>query len=331
MSRLTRAWERIRANDFLTGVVALGVVVALAAGVTYFYMSPPGRQTVTFTTSDAASLSGGEDVRVAGISVGKVSDVRLRKDDVEVDLDVTGDVKVGDRSSVRVQLLTAVGGYFVSLVPAGKASEESRTIPADRVTVPYTIADTLQELPRITNQVEGDPVESTLAQVADGLGENSKSLRNLIDGLQSLSGIVDRQRRQVDSILAMASNYMTTFSNSREFVFELIRKVNIAFSQFYTYRAGFSKAYEELGGVLERLGAVSKFYLNHKDQIYSAVVAARGTAERLRDGMSAMIDNLGPLQKQLTALVAPEGASNANTAFVLDATAMCLPVAGRTC
>jgi len=331
MSRLSRAWERIRANDFLTGLVAIGLVVVLAAGVTYFYLSPPGRQSVTFTTRDAASLSGGEDVRVAGVSVGKVSDIRLRADDVEIDLDIAGDVEVGDRSSVRVQLLTAVGGYFVSLVPAGKITDNSRTIPADRVSVPYTIADTLQELPRITDEVDGDPVESTLAQVADGLGENSASLRHLIDGLQSLSTIVDRQRRQVDSVLAMASDYTTTFSNSRDFVFELIRKVNIAFSQFYTYRAGFSEAYRQLGGVLERLGAVSTFYLNHSDQIYSAVVAARDTAQRLRDGMDAMIGNLGPLQSRLTALVAPEGAPDVNSEFVLDATAMCLPVPGRTC
>lgn len=280
MSGLTRAWERIRANDFLTGMVAVGLAAVLIAGVSYFYMAPPGRQAITFTTRDVASLSGGgEDVRVAGISVGKVADVRLRADDVEVELDVTDDVVVGDRSSVRVQLLTAVGGYFVSLIPpSGRVTDTSRTIPADRVTVPYTIADTLQELPRITDEVDGDPIESTLAQVADGLGENSKSLRHLIDGMRSISTIVDKQRRQVDAILAMASNYMTTFANSREFVFELIRKVNVALSQFYTYRAGFSEAYRQLGGgVLQRLGgAVSNFYLNHSDQIYAAVVA-RGT------------------------------------------------------
>ncbi|ASR01249.1 MlaD family protein [Gordonia rubripertincta] len=331
MSGLTRAWERIRANDFLTGMVAVGLAAVLIAGVSYFYMAPPGRQAITFTTRDVASLSGGEDVRVAGISVGKVADVRLRADDVEVELDVTDDVVVGDRSSVRVQLLTAVGGYFVSLIPSGRVTDTSRTIPADRVTVPYTIADTLQELPRITNEVDGDPIESTLAQVADGLGENSKSLRHLIDGMRSISTIVDKQRRQVDSILAMASDYMTTFANSREFVFELIRKVNVALSQFHTYRAGFSEAYRQLGGVLQRLGAVSNFYLNHSDQIYAAVVGARNTADRLRYGMDAMIDNLGPLQSRLASLVAPEGAPDADSAFVLDATAMCLPVAGRKC
>ncbi|MGW0037006.1 MlaD family protein [Gordonia sp. NPDC003376] len=330
MSRLSKRWERVRSNDVGMGLLALAVAAAVLVGVTYFYLSPPGRQMITFTTRDAASLSPGMDVRVAGISVGTVADVRLLPENVAVDLDVDGEVGVGDRSSVKVQLLTAVGGYFVSLVPGGRVTEDSSTIAAQRVSVPYTIADTLQELPRITDEVSGNTIEQSLAQLSKGLGDNTASVRALIGGLHSLASVVDDQRRQVDKVAALAAEYTTTFDNSRAFVFELIRKVNVALSQFYTYRAGFSEAYRQLGGVLERLGAVSTFYLNHSDQIYPAVVAARDTALRMRDGMDAMITNLGPLQQNLTSLVSTAASPGAQP-FVIDATRMCLPVPGRSC
>ena len=142
---------------------------------------------------------------------------------------------------------------------------------------------------------------------------------------------MDDQKVQVRSILDMANEYLTTFDNSRDFVFELVRKVNIALSQYYTYRAGFSQAYKGLGGVLERVGVLAQFYLNHTDQVYPAVVAARDTLRRLNDTTSGFINQLVPLRDELMRLIGPANAADQNAGFVLDATSMCLPVPGRAC
>lgn len=331
MSQLRRFRELLAENDLLAGLLAVAVIAAVVVGVSYYYLSPPGRQQISFTTRDASSISGGENVRVAGVSVGKVERVTLGDKDIRVTLDVDSAVRIGDATRVKVQLLTAVGGYFISLIPGGKVTGDSGHIAADRVSVPYTIADTLQELPRITGNVTGQPIDQSLQQVADGLSQVNPSIRNAIDGLQTLSTVMDDQRVQVRSVLDMASEYLTTFDNSRDFVFELIRKVNIALSQYYTYRAGFSQAYKGLGGVLERVGVLARFYLNHTDQVYPTVVAARDTLKRLGDTTSGFINQLVPLREQLMRLVAPANAADQNAEFVLDATSMCLPVPGRTC
>ncbi|WHU47415.1 MlaD family protein [Gordonia sp. L191] len=331
MSQLRRFRERLAENDLLAGLIAVLVIAAVVAGVAYYYLSPPGRQEISFTTRDASSVAGGEDVRVAGVSVGKVERVSLGDKNVQVTLDVDSKVHIGDATRVKVQLLTAVGGYFVSLIPGGKVTDDSSTIAADRVSVPYTIADTLQELPRITDNVNGKPIDQSLQQVADGLSQANPSIRNAIDGLQTLSTVMDDQKVQVRSILDMANEYLTTFDNSRDFVFELVRKVNIALSQYYTYRAGFSQAYKGLGGVLERVGVLAQFYLNHTDQVYPAVVAARDTLRRLNDTTSGFINQLVPLRDQLMRLIGPANAADQNAGFVLDATSMCLPVPGRAC
>jgi len=263
--------------------------------------------------------------------VGKFERVSLGDKNVQVTLDVDSKVHIGDATRVKVQLLTAVGGYFVSLIPGGKVTDDSSTIAADRVSVPYTIADTLQELPRITDNVNGKPIDQSLQQVADGLSQANPSIRNAIDGLQTLSTVMDDQKVQVRSILDMANEYLTTFDNSRDFVFELVRKVNIALSQYYTYRAGFSQAYKGLGGVLERVGVLAQFYLNHTDQVYPAVVAAREPLRRLNDTTSGFINQLVPLRDELMRLIGPANAADQNAGFVLDATSMCLPVPGRAC
>ena len=245
-------------------------------------------------------------------------------------LDLDDTVRVGNRTRVKVQLLTAVGGYFVALQPSGPASEDSGTISPDRVTVPYTVADILQELPRVTDNVSGEPVDRSMMQVADGVGKNTAAFRNAMDGLQTVATIMDRQKAQVQSILSMASQYTGTFNKSRDFVMELVRKVNIALSQYYTYRYGFSEAFRQLGGVLERLGVLAQFYLNHEYEFDNGVVGLRALAKKLETSTQSVIDRLEPMRDQLMRLVG-DGKHKSKDQFVIDATAMCLPVPGRTC
>ena len=135
---MQRRLKRIEMSDAAVGLVAIGVVAVLAAVAAYFYLSPPNERTVTFTTRDAVSLRGGEDVRVAGISVGKVKDVVLASDDnnVTVSMSVKSDVHLGDDARVQVRLLTAVGGFFVALEPGGAdVVRNAVTIPIERLSV----------------------------------------------------------------------------------------------------------------------------------------------------------------------------------------------------
>lgn len=323
--------EKLVENDLLSGAIAMFLAVVLVVVVGAVYLKPPGRQALSFTTTDAATITGGEDVRVAGISVGSVSDVALRESDVEVTLDVEDKVRVGDRARIKVQLLTAVGGYYVNLIPGGRSTDAESTIPADRVTMPYTVADILQELPPVIDEIDGEPIDGSLQQVAEGFGEHAPAFRNAIDGLQTVADVMAKQESQINSISGMASEYMATFNNSRAFVFDLVRKVNIALSQYYTYRHGFSDAYDKLGDVLQQLGSLAQFYLNHSDELFHVAQAARAGVKELNDNANdIIIDRLEPMRDQLMRLIGPEGVT-AGEAAVIEATKMCLPVAGGKC
>ena len=60
---MSRTWQRVTSSEVRIGLLAIMVIAAVIAGVTYFYLSPPNRQTVSFTTRDGASLQAGQDVR----------------------------------------------------------------------------------------------------------------------------------------------------------------------------------------------------------------------------------------------------------------------------
>lgn len=153
-----KAWFRrffrdVSAHQRAIGLGALIVTAVVVAATVLVYLRPPGQQTVSFVTDDAVSIKQGLDVRVAGVSVGSVESVELGADEVEVTTKIDDHVFIGDNTSVQVRMLTAVGGYFVTLVPAGNSPLGSEVIPSAKVVVPYSISDVLQEAPRITGEV----------------------------------------------------------------------------------------------------------------------------------------------------------------------------------
>lgn len=329
--RVRGGLRRIRESDVLKGVIALVVAGVLVATVGVLYLNPPNTKTVSFLTKDAISVRGGEDVRVAGISVGKVESVSLGDDAVEVDLQIDADIRIGDQTRAEVRLLTAVGGYFVTLIPLGDTVSGDTVIPLERVTVPYTIADTLQELPRVTDNTEGVPVEATLDELSRGLQSHPDGIRDAVAGMQTIARVVDRQKRQVESILAMVGSYSATFDESRAFVAALIDKANILISTFHIHRVGFNEAYFYLGNVLSRLGPIGRFYLNHRHEVADVVRQTREMAATLRDDMGGLISNLETARTQLLRLIEPMKVVAGGEEYEIDASNLCLPVRGRPC
>ncbi|WP_234293498.1 MlaD family protein [Nocardia jinanensis] len=322
--------RRIGRSDTAIGAVVVLVTVAILAAVTVYYLNPPGRTTIAFETTDAAALDIGQDVRVAGISVGTVTKISALPATVRVEAELDSDTFVGTDSQVSVRMLTPVGGYAITVVPSGSEPLGDAVIPVDRVDVPYSIADVLQASPRVTDDVDGAVIDANIEQVADALEHNSPSVGSLIEGMNSIAAVMDRQRDQVHQIAGLASEYLETFNNDREFVFHFIREVEIVASTYNTAAAGFNESYHRLGDVLRRLTSVEKFYLGHKDELKAAVTNLRGAIEDTQTHLGPAIDRLLALKGQLEAWLTPEGMAAIGGGTVL-ASELCVPIPGRTC
>ncbi|WP_405166487.1 MlaD family protein [Nocardia sp. NBC_01499] len=116
----------------------LGVVV-VAAAFGLVYVADGDAATYTAQLSDAGATRVGDEVRVAGMTVGTVKSLSLLADRVEMTLTVDNDVFVGAQSTIDIRMLTIVGGHYVALHPAGTRPLGSAKIPSDHVTLPYNL------------------------------------------------------------------------------------------------------------------------------------------------------------------------------------------------
>ncbi|WP_312870776.1 MlaD family protein [Gordonia asplenii] len=316
-------------NDAILGVGVVVVVVAMLAVLGVLYLRPPSQKSFTFETTDAAAITTGQDIRVAGISVGKVEKVELEPERVKVTARVDDTTRIGDQSRVEVRMLTPVGGYAITLIPMG-TTPLSAAIPTERVAVPYSIGDVLQAAPKVTDDVDATDVNANLHQVAAALKGNSTSLRSIVDGMNSITGIFDRQREQVHQVAALASEYMQTFNGNREFVFALLNKIDQVVNAYNNASVGFNYTYWLLASALERINPFLRFYRNHTDLIRDYVYKIRDSVLDAKNHLEPMLQSLGAMRSQMAAWITPEGMKQlgGQTLWVNN---LCVPIAGRNC
>jgi phospholipid/cholesterol/gamma-HCH transport system substrate-binding protein len=106
-----------RISDVRLGLLGAVAVVVLLAAVGIVSVVETGMTTYTAELSDAGSVRADDDVRVAGITVGKIKSVTLQSDHVDMSFTVKDDVFIGDATSLEVRMLTIVGGHYLAVQP----------------------------------------------------------------------------------------------------------------------------------------------------------------------------------------------------------------------
>jgi virulence factor Mce-like protein len=309
------------------GTAAMIVLMVIAVIAAMLYINPPGRQIVTFYTRDAAAIRTGDDVRIAGISVGKVEDMELEADRVRVRAQVKNSAFVGDQSQIEVRMLTVVGGYYVAINSLGDAPLGEHPIPVERTTMPYDLVRTLTDATKITDNVATKPVKESLDELNASLeGTNVDALAAVLDAGNAVMSTVDRQRGQITKILNLSDEYIQSLADFRGELKELIMKISILEQTLMLYSKGFGDSLAGMGDILERVEPLGRFYTNHRDKFLAKVrdwlFKARAWADR--DG--AVVRGLGRIRDKIERVL---DGQNARPEFL--ATDICLPIPGSVC
>jgi len=171
--------------------------------------------------SDAAGLNKGDDVRIAGVRVGTVQDLKVIKDNLaEVTFKVAQDVRVDDASRLQIKYRNLLGQRYVSLyeegtptdtVPAGGTVPVSHTKPALNLTLlfngfkPLFQALSPDDVNKLSYEIiqvfqgEGGTLQSLLdstASVTQTLADRDEVIGQLLDNLSFvLDHVADRDQQ----------------------------------------------------------------------------------------------------------------------------------------
>ena len=133
----------------MLGVMGTAILVCVTIVAFQYNKLPFVKNTKDYSAyfSEAGGIKPGSTVRVSGLGVGRVSDVRLEGTKVRVGFTVRDSIDLGDRTEAAIKTETILGSKMLELTSRGDG-RLTGTIPLERTTSPYDLPDIYQVLAR---------------------------------------------------------------------------------------------------------------------------------------------------------------------------------------
>ena len=194
--------------------------------------------------STASMLQKGDDVRVAGVSVGEVKNVEhYDRTEALVTFKVSSDVPLTTASRAEIRYLNLVGDRYLALEQGADQDaeplEDGGTIPIDQtkpaldLTVlfngfqplfqaltPQQVNDLSMNLVQVL-QGEGGTVQGLLAKTAsltNTLADRDQLIGNVVDNLTQTLQTVDSRHQQLSDLVVGLKNWMADLARDRNVI-----------------------------------------------------------------------------------------------------------------
>lgn len=165
--------------------------------------------------SEIGGLKVGQEVRVAGVSVGNVKDIDLEGDHVKVKFVMDTGTKFGPESRAEIRVKTLLGSMFMALVPQGSGQlDKGSTIPVARTLAPYDVVQAFSELSETTDQIDVPQLSEALDALSEISEDTPDEFRGAIKGVSNLSRNLAARDDQINTLLASLKK-VTGVLNSR--------------------------------------------------------------------------------------------------------------------
>lgn len=194
-------------NRVKIGIMAI-ILVLLATGVGQSFTSVPmlfaqPRYYGEFT--DSGALHAGDKVRILGMDVGEVEEVKISTPRVVIRFTLGGHV-IGTQSRLAIRTDTILGRKVLEVEPRGNQRlGPGDTLPLSHTTTPYQIYDAFSDATKAAAGWDLDTVEQSLQVLSDTIDQTYPHLSAALDGVERFANTVGKRDEQVQRLLGETS------------------------------------------------------------------------------------------------------------------------------
>ncbi|MEV5834528.1 MCE family protein [Nocardia sp. NPDC052112] len=221
MRRPKRLWQRMCGrpledrSKLRIGLVAVTVLAAVI-GVTVFVNSLHlGTQTYRADFAQAAGVSSGDGVTLAGIQVGTVTGTRLAGDHVVVTMKLRRGLPLGSDTGAAIKLTTLLGSRYIELRPAGSGHLQGNSIPLSHTEVPYDLQTALQNATTTFSTIDADRVAQTMNALTEQLRGTPALMPEMLQNIRTLAAVIADRRTQIGSLLSSTEQVTTVLRDQQ--------------------------------------------------------------------------------------------------------------------
>ena len=191
-------------NPVPIGAISIAVILVLLV-VAFRAQDMPligGGDTYQAAFAESGGLKPNDEVRIAGVRVGKVTEVELDGNKVIATFKVKTPSKFGDETAAAIKVKTLLGAMFISLEPAGSGQlKEDTTIPVSRTTSPYNVVQAFSGLADRAERIDTDRLAKSIDTLAALTKDTPAAFQSTLQGLSRLSETVASRNDQIGELL----------------------------------------------------------------------------------------------------------------------------------
>ncbi|MGW3745097.1 MCE family protein [Streptomyces sp. NPDC005146] len=195
-------------------------------------------ETYSAAFSEAGGLKPGDEVRIAGVKVGKVDEVDLDGDHVKVTFRVTGEPEFGTRTGAAIRVKTILGAKYLALQPKGTGQlRPGSEIPLNRTVPAYDVVAAFSDLTTTTEKVDTARLAKALDTISTTFEDSPTEVRASIKGLSKISRTVASRDQSLRQLLDHAHGVTGVLKNRSEEFVVLVRDGDKLFKEIARRRA----------------------------------------------------------------------------------------------
>ncbi|MFG1998912.1 MCE family protein [Spirillospora sp. NPDC048911] len=183
-------------------VIIVLLVLAMNLGSIPFIS---GTKTHTAAFAEAAGLKPDEEVRIAGVKVGKVTATEIEDGHVKVTFQVDNGVRLGDRPKAEIKIKTVLGAHYLALTPRGSGNL-SKQIPLADTATPFEVVPAVSELTTRLQKIDYQQVAKSFDVLSDTFENSPDEIRASLKGLRRLSSTIASRDEELHQLAGRARN-----------------------------------------------------------------------------------------------------------------------------
>lgn len=293
----------------VVALAAVMLVVALVGGAVTLVLGrvlAPLRVTAYFST--VTGLYPGDEVRIAGVTAGKVSAIEPEGDRVRMQLEVDHGIPVPADARAVIVAPNLISARFVQLTPAyedrGPTMGENGVIPLERTAAPVEWDEVKRQLTRLAtdlgprSDMSGTAVARFLDSTANALGGNGAKLRDTLTQLSGAGRILADNSPDIVAVISNLQTFVTALRDSNAQIVQFQGRLATLSSVLDGSRSDLDSA---LRNVADVVGIVQQFVRETRDPAAEQI-------QRLADVTGNLVQHQRDLEQVLH--VAPTALAN---------------------
>ncbi|GAA4683629.1 MCE family protein [Nocardioides nanhaiensis] len=219
-------------NPVIIGAISLAVLTGLLLAAFRAQDLPliGGGDTYYASFTEAGGLEVNDEVRIAGVRVGKVDSIELDDGKVKVGFKVESDSGFGEQTAASIRVKTLLGQMFVSLEPEGEGQlEEGSTIPVERTTSPFDVVDAFEGLAETSADIDTDQLAESLTTLADLTRNTPEEFQAALSGVSRLSRNIAAKDEELNSLLTNLERVSTVLDERDDDIIALMDDADVLF------------------------------------------------------------------------------------------------------